>query len=130
MESATSLYHAREVTIRGFIYQSADQRWILASEPNLKTCCVGSMHKIWQQIIVEGEFESFPSNQVVKLAGKLQVDPVWDNKQSLKQVFRLENAQIVQEYHHYNWLLLSGLAIGLLALAFFALRLNHRKILK
>lgn len=65
-----SSYQTQQVSVRGFVYHDEQQnRWILAQEPNLKTCCVGSKHKIAQQIILEGDFSSSPPNQVVEVVG-------------------------------------------------------------
>lgn len=127
IESAASMYHGREVTVRGFLYQSLDRRWILASEPNLKTCCVGSPRKVWQQIIVDGEFESVPSNKVVQIAGTLIVDPVRDDKNALTQVFRLENPHLVQEDDNGIWLWIVMSVIGLMAILYFAIKIYRRQ---
>lgn len=127
VESAASMYHGREVTVRGFLYQSLDGRWILASEPNLKTCCVGSPRKVWQQIIVDGEFESVPANKVVQIAGTLRVDPVQDDKNAFTQVFRLVNPHLVQEDDNGIWLWIVMSVIGLMAISYFAIRYHRQK---
>ncbi len=66
----------REVKIRGFLYASLDGVVILASEPNLKTCCVGAGHKTDRQIIVEGldQVDCSSGYSVVTVEGELERD--------------------------------------------------------
>lgn len=45
-----------QVRIRGFLYSTEEGKWLLAKEPNLKSCCVGSKHRIAEQIYVTGQF--------------------------------------------------------------------------
>ena len=33
--------------IRGFIYKSPDNEWVLAEEPDLKSCCLGKEGQIY-----------------------------------------------------------------------------------
>ncbi len=89
-----TLFHQHEVEVRGFLYQSADQRWILASEPNLKVCCMGAPSKISQQIFLSGK-ALVPSNQAVTVRGLFQVDPLWGEQGILQQLYRMENTMVV-----------------------------------
>ena len=50
-----------EIEIRGFLYQKEDL-WILAPQPNLKSCCVGK----GTYIVVEGDFEHSASTPLVR----------------------------------------------------------------
>jgi hypothetical protein len=40
LERNSASYDGREVTMRGFLYQLQDGQWVLAQQPNLRTCCV------------------------------------------------------------------------------------------
>lgn len=89
-------YDKRPVRIRGFLYRSQDGRWVLASEPNLKSCCVGSEAKAMQQIIVDGRFEK-QSLEPVIVEGVFLVEAVSGNR---KELFKLGNAHIYEERKH------------------------------
>jgi len=61
------------VKIRGFLYRSETGRTILAKEPGLRTCCIGSAAQADRQVVVEGlqEMPKGPSYQVIALEGIL-----------------------------------------------------------
>jgi len=84
----------QHVEIRGFIYQTDEGCWILSSEPNLRTCCVGSQKKVTQQIVINGELGNPSSSSALTVHGKFIKDPIWDEAGDLKQLYRLEEASI------------------------------------
>ncbi len=84
----TTSLHNQEVMIRGFLYATEDGRWIVSSEPNLKTCCIGSSQKAQSQVILDSTFEEFPSNRAIALQGTLT---------SVNGVFHLTNARVLEE---------------------------------
>src|ERR1700721_3140065 len=49
--------HEKEIQISGFLYQKESGKWILASQPNLKSCCIGSRDRIFQQIALADDFQ-------------------------------------------------------------------------
>jgi hypothetical protein len=113
-------WHNQHVQIRGFLYHAPDGRWILASEPNLKTCCIGSSAKSLQQITVLGAFDEIPLSQAVALQGTFQIEgPLW-NKQSGPIIrYYLINAKIFPQQNHFPWkaFLLAGISLVLVYLA-------------
>lgn len=54
------------ISIRGFLYKTADQQWILAADPDLKSCCVGAKNKARRQIYLEGEL-ALPQQPVLAI---------------------------------------------------------------
>lgn len=88
--------------IRGFLYEVDGQK-ILASQPNLKTCCLGKE----QTIAVEGSFLPPPSHQVVLIEGI-----IFKNQSRMV----LSDAHIVAEKPNY-WPIIAGIStcIGILA---------------
>lgn len=77
------------IQIRGFLYQANGGQTVLASEPNLKTCCVGSEAKRTKQLLVEGvHLPNAPSDLAVNLIGTLEIDPTG------QFLFSLNNAAI------------------------------------
>ncbi len=51
-----STQNNREVEVRGFLYPTQEGQYVLASEPNLKTCCIGTGKKTTPQLkLIEGK---------------------------------------------------------------------------
>lgn len=67
--SDATAWNDKEIEIRGFIYQ-VDQQYYLASEPNIKTCCMGKKTKI----LLSEKFPEVGPGQVVSLQGTFFVD--------------------------------------------------------
>lgn len=86
----------RYVSLRGFLYKNEQGEWILASQPNLKSCCLGTSHKAKEQIAVS--FESLPSlpskGQAITLEGFLVYAAPSDPHGQEKALYRLEKAQL------------------------------------
>lgn len=77
----------QQVHVRGFLYRLDDDTWILASQPNLKSCCV-SKQPLDQRLHVRGKLEKEHPQKVVELEGTLKIA-------SLEQSFHLENASLI-----------------------------------
>lgn len=59
------------IKIRGFLYENPQGGWILAAEPNLKSCCIGN--KMDKQIFIENFLALPNTEQIVELDGILSV---------------------------------------------------------
>lgn len=115
-EKDTQPLHQKEIKIRGFLYRNPEGTHILAAEPNLKTCCFGK--KIHQQITLEDLPDSIQLNQnIVEATGTFLIDPTYDNRGNLNQLYHLKNVQIkVPEKLSPIWIVLIGtfLLLGVL----------------
>lgn len=109
-------YHQHQVIIKGFLYSSSNHQWILASEPNLKSCCVASSEKISQQLMLADNFAGTSSNRAINVSGIFMIDPIWNQQGQLIQLYRLSDASIVK---NDSWSLskVAFAAIGLFGLA-------------
>jgi hypothetical protein len=92
-----SSYNNQEVQVRGFLYKTNDERLIIASTPDLKSCCIGSESKLSQQIFVKGSWDNIPNNQAVTLQGHFLVEPLKDLNGGFKQLYTLNRGKIVSE---------------------------------
>jgi hypothetical protein len=109
------------IEIRGFLYQADDSRTILAAEPNLKSCCVGSASKRHKQLLVDGNFttnNAFP----VTLQGNLSVDF------TRPFPFKLQNAVLIAEKESSYGILL--LAFSLMILPLYVIKMSRSFFLK
>jgi hypothetical protein len=87
----------RAVSIRGFMYRSENGRLILASEPNLKSCCVGGAAQLGRQIEVEDFASEVEDNGIaVTLHGNFFVAPIKDNKGLWQRLYVLQNASLIE----------------------------------
>ncbi len=68
--------HAPEgatVELKGFLFRTEGGAWILSSEPNLKSCCVGAGHKTSSQITLLGDFSDCSPHKPLETRGILHI---------------------------------------------------------
>lgn len=87
-------YHNKEVVIRGFIYETAGGEKILAAQPDVKSCCVGSKDKTSEQILLVGNITLEDASKAYLVQGKFVVDPKKDESNKIVSLYRLEEASI------------------------------------
>lgn len=68
LKNDVSYLENQKVRIRGFLFKKANQ-WVLAEEPNLKTCCIGSKEKADRQLLLDGMFDENFINHVIEVEG-------------------------------------------------------------
>jgi len=91
-----AMWDNSEVLIRGFLYEKADGTWILASEPDLKTCCVGSTDKITKQIALSSDFEGGYTSYAVNMKGQFRVVPKKNAEGKLIHLYELHHPTLVK----------------------------------
>lgn len=105
-------YDQRLVEMRGFLFKSPSNEWILSSEPQLKSCCIGRSDKILKQIFLEGMGEIENSSlKVVHLQGYFKVNPKWDEQGNLIQLYSIEKVIFIKEKEidRVQWILFAML---------------------
>lgn len=112
-------YEGKQLNVKGFLYQKADGEWILASQPNLRSCCVGASQHVGRQLLVEGEFN--PDDKVVEIEGSFHMQLLADNTPS----YRLLHASIAKS-NQGDWPFTTILFTCLFILAFFTSWLFYR----
>lgn len=63
------------VRMRGFLYHKDDGTWILAAQPDVRSCCVGSKENAQRQVIVQGNILKDNYLSVVALEGTFKSHP-------------------------------------------------------
>lgn len=91
--------------LRGFLYKSDDGRLIASSEPDLKSCCVGTEGKIRNQVVLHGGISPQNVPFPVTVQGVFHFDPVFQNGK-LTAYAALMNAELVPEEEGFPWPLL------------------------
>ena len=62
----------KKVQVRGFLYQTDTQKWYLAEEPNIKSCCIGSTKLKNKQLLLNQEFTQKDLHKAKTLEGILR----------------------------------------------------------
>lgn len=110
-----SLYEEKQVTIRGFYYQTADGHHFLADQPNLKSCCVGSEKKKKEQIQLISAIAPKSTFKAITVRGDFNFDS------DSKQIF-LDNPSIVPDTNtsisQLTWII-AAITLFLLSIFFF-----------
>lgn len=89
LESFGKYADGQKVKIRGFLYQTKEGKSVLAAEPNLKTCCVGSQANIHKQIYLDRNFDS--RNSAITVEGVLMVPDTNSEK------YVLNDAKVIED---------------------------------
>ena len=117
LQNELAVFHRQLVKIRGFLYCNPAGQWILAAEPNLKTCCQGASGKVFQQLFLSKPDFIDISMHAITLQGILVIDPIWienDSSRQLQQIYRLNSPVIINTSNSWvNYLILVSLLITL-----------------
>lgn len=115
-----SQHYEQEVQIRGFLYPLENQslEFILAAQPNLKSCCVGSSTTFLSQIIVSGlSIDQLNPSAAQLISGILFEDSF--------HRYRLKEAKIIEEKKGESFYFIMGFIV-VTALTIIAWRLKRR----
>lgn len=93
---SASHYHEKRIQVRGFWYPLSENQGVLAPYPHLKSCCIGSLPSLGDQIFVTGEVNQIATKQPVTLQGLFKIAPQYDNQGKIIQFYVLEQAQFIQ----------------------------------
>lgn len=88
--------NGKRVQIRGFWRGISSEEGVLAATPDLKSCCIKAPEKIHQQVIVRGDLRGISSGAVT-LEGFFKIDPQYDQKRNLNQLYVLEFEKEVRQ---------------------------------
>jgi hypothetical protein len=98
------------VQVRGFWYPLSVDEGILASQPQLKSCCLQTPAKIEQQLLVKGKsLSSLSPQKALTLEGIFQIQPAHNSKGELIQFFILNQAkEVARPNYSISWVILTG----------------------
>lgn len=117
-------YHRHEVSIRGFLHRSEEGTWSLASQPSLRSCCIGPKVRATLQVMLDRPFPDEEIGKAVTVTGRFFVEPQWDTEGRLTQLYRVEEADFQQAgADHFPVIpVASFVVVGALAGGFVVLR--------
>lgn len=109
------------VEVRGFLYTTSDGKVLLAPQPNLRSCCVGSPAKIHEQIALL-DLQKVPiTTQAVNVQGIFHLD-----ESNLKS---LSKAKLVEQHRGgYHLTIMAVVATLLLTFLFLRRRTKQEQI--
>jgi hypothetical protein len=82
------------VRLRGFLYPKEDSKWVLAAQPNLRSCCIGNQANVKEQIRVEGDMPFQAPNYVGEGEGLFRIKRL-PNQDPLIHSYALEQARLI-----------------------------------
>jgi hypothetical protein len=110
-----NILNGQTIEIRGFLYETADSNLILAAEPDLKSCCIGSTSKRHKQLLISGNIQPEMSRgSPITLQGNLYMD--------FKGTFpfKLQNAiPVAETTKSYSTFLIAISTLALISVAAF-----------
>ena len=120
-----SPWEGKEVVIKGFLYSDPEGHSILASEPNLKTCCLNTFD---QHILLDHPIPPPSStHRISTIQGKFHTQPHRNGSGAIDQLFVLKEATLIDGSTSYLFLLpIVILGLGLLSYIFFFRKKVHR----
>lgn len=126
LKSSLEPYLRGRICIKGFLCKSKENKWFLASEPDLKTCCIGAKAKICSQIALNHSFSDKLLNSFASIRGVLDVAPEVDNQLELVQLFQFTDIEMAND--RFPWKTVSVLlaGIGILGLFLFLYNQNSK----
>ena len=90
-------FHEQNVRVRGFLHRSDTGKWILASLPNVKNCCVAAPQNALNHIVLEGEaLEEISKRRAVTLEGVFIVTPPLAGGDPPTHIYHLNQAKAVR----------------------------------
>jgi hypothetical protein len=106
---AMGLVNGKRIKIRGFLYLSPSGDWILAAEPDLKSCCIGSKSKANQQIFLDGHFDPQLVNYAHEISGVIHIDA----KDQEERYYYLQKAVLLKKNRDYSTIAIGVIVFGI-----------------
>ncbi len=92
-------YNKEKVSIQGYVFKSPGGEWILASRPDIKSCCIGSEREVFNQVYLECKTDPTFHNQQVKAEGNFNVEVLENGDGKLVRVYSLKDAKVQKVQH-------------------------------
>lgn len=112
----------KPVYIRGFLYQNQEGESVLAPQPNLQSCCVGTQSKVYQQIFIQGHLPSYHQAYAVTIEGLFKISPTYNQQGQLTRFYILDQvhvkSQTDQSLFEINPIILICLSVGIIFIFF------------
>ncbi len=104
-----NLHHNKTVQIKGFLYKEP-HHLILASEPNLKSCCLNQKPQIYVNDLLE-----VPSlNTALTLQGELLISFHTDESGKMNKRYYLDHSKVIEESNKSNNSIMLTISLSLI----------------
>ncbi len=89
-----AIQQGTRISISGFLYHTSEGQWILSPHAHLKSCCIGALDKVREQIVIDfaSEPSHVPRGRVITLEGLLNLPSQEDQLSADKVQISLHNA--------------------------------------
>ena len=115
------------IQVKGFLVESQVGKWLLATQPNIRTCCLDNPEKSGPIVYLEGDFLKEAKGKIKVVEGKLLVE----GKKEGGEKFFLEGAQVISSFDKEKEFIFpyqTLYVLGVLGAAMVAMRILRKKL--
>lgn len=124
LPSSLKNYHQQTVSIKGYVFEAPAGDWVLAGEPSLRSCCIGSEKEVFNQVYLECKKDPTYHNKEVIVEGVFTVEVLKNIDGEFVRVYTLKDAE-VKKLNHRQFPIFT-LSIFVVAGLFFFIRKRRK----
>lgn len=95
-------YEAKECCLRGFVHCDEQGTWSLASQPSLRSCCIGERPLATLRVELDHSLDEDLIGKIATLKGVMHVEAKHSDDGTLVGLFYLEKAHLIEEKSHFS----------------------------
>lgn len=132
LRTSLALYHERPVQLGGFLLKGEKGEWLIASQPSLRSCCIGSKNRASLFVLLlEKTFDDKAIGSQITVEGRFVVKVERNEVGGVSRLFQLETFSVVEDkkgkIDPYPWISLASFAaIALLVFTLYSTKKRRR----